>query len=202
LRLSGFDVTQASPDSIDRAADDARVILVGWHTGQKIVDVCRRVRDRTEAPLIVLARGDVGQAEQVAAFEAGADEVLDQAVTGRELMAHVRAVLRRAERAAQPPALRVGDLAVYPTEFRATVRDADVPLRRQEFRLLQALARAPGEVVSREALADPDEGASLPPEAIESHVTRLRSKLRNSNVQLEDVPGAGFRLSAETDRRN
>ena len=171
--------------------------------GKDGLDVCRELRSRSDVPIIVLtARGDA--ADRVLGLEIGADDYVSKPFSPRELLARIRAVVRRARGQVGPKVkpVRVGDLALDPGARRATVSDREITLTGYEFSLLYALASRPGRVLSREQLIDLA-GGSLDEafdRSVDVHVSRLRHKLgddpKNPRV-LKTVRGAGYMLAAE-----
>jgi len=171
--------------------------------GKDGLDVCRELRSRSDVPIIVLtARGDA--ADRVLGLEIGADDYVSKPFSPRELLARIRAVVRRARGQVGPKVkpVRVGDLALDPGARRATVSDREITLTGYEFSLLYALASRPGRVLSREQLIDLA-GGSLDEafdRSVDVHVSRLRHKLgddpKNPRM-LKTVRGAGYMLAAE-----
>ena len=171
--------------------------------GKDGLDVCRELRSRSDVPIIVLtARGDA--ADRVLGLEIGADDYVSKPFSPRELLARIRAVVRRARGQVGPKVkpVRVGDLALDPGARRATVSDREITLTGYEFSLLYALASRPGRVLSREQLIDlaggnPDEAFDR---SVDVHVSRLRHKLgddpKNPRM-LKTVRGAGYMLATE-----
>lgn len=159
-------------------------------------EVCRRIRAGADTPILMLT-GEKGSEERAKVLDLGADDYLEKPFDRRELLARVRALLRRggAERAVGPA--RVGGLVVDPRTHRASVDGAPVALTPTEFRLIAALAARAGEVVDRRALlraAWPDE-RDPDPEWLKAHLARLRSKLEAAGGPVpSNVRGVGYRL--------
>jgi DNA-binding response OmpR family regulator len=159
-------------------------------------EVCRRLRARSPVPIIMLtARSD--DVDKIVGLELGADDYLSKPFNPRELVARVRAVLRRAQ---QSPAtgepLRMGRLVLDPPRREVTVDGEPVPLRAKEFDLLLALLQSRGLVLSREQLLNQAWGYDFLGETrtVDVHVAHLRSKLRGSGVAIETVWGIGYKL--------
>ncbi len=171
--------------------------------GKDGLEVCRELRGRSDVPIIVLtARGE--EADRVMGLELGADDYLPKPFSPRELLARIRAVVRRA-RGRAGPALRsvqTGRLALDPSARRATLGGREVALTGYEFSLLYALASRPGRVLTREQLIDlaggnPEEAFDR---SIDVHVSRLRHKLGDDPKRprlLKTIRGAGYLLAAE-----
>ncbi len=169
------------------------------------LEVCRELRARSDVPVIVLtARGE--EADRVMGLELGADDYLAKPFSPRELLARIRAVVRRA-RGRAGPALRpvkVGRLAVDPAARRATLGGKDLPLTGYEFSLLYALASRAGRVLSREQLIEMAGGSADETfdRSVDVHVSRLRHKLGDDPKRprlLKTVRGAGYLLPGEGD---
>ena len=164
-------------------------------------EVCRRVRSGRAAPdlpiIMLTARDD--DVDRIVGLELGADDYVTKPFNPRELVARVKAVLRRTQRAAQPQApVHVGDVAVDPARHEVTVAGQPVELRRKEFDLLLALAEHQGIVLSREQLLDLVWGYDFYGETrtVDVHIAHLRKRLTGSSVQIETVMGVGYKLVA------
>jgi two-component system OmpR family response regulator len=171
--------------------------------GKDGLEVCRELRARSDVPVIVLtARGE--EADRVMGLELGADDYLAKPFSPRELLARIRAVVRRARGRAGPSrtAVRVGGLVVDPAAMRATLDGRELPLTAYEFALLEALARRAGRVLSRERLMELAKGSAEESfdRSIDVHVSRLRQKLGEDPKRprlIKTVRGAGYVLAAE-----
>ncbi len=164
------------------------------------LDVVRVLRRDSAVPIVVLtARGD--ETDRVAGLELGADDYVVKPFSPRELVARVRAVLRRTEAAAQPAArLLVGDLEVDLSRHRVTVAGRTILLTPTEFELLAALAREPGRVFTRSQLLDAVHGFSLETyeRAVDGHVKNIRRKLEpdpGAPRYVLTVHGVGYALA-------
>ena len=160
-------------------------------------DVCRRIRAAAETPILMLT-GERGTDERAKLLDLGADDYLEKPFGRNELLARVRALLRRATaRARAVPAAPIGPLEVDIAAHRASVDGTELPLTPIEFSLLAALAARPGEVVERRALlraAWPDE-REPDPEWLKAHLARLRTKLEAAGAPVpQNVRGVGYRL--------
>lgn len=160
-------------------------------------EVCRRIRAAGDTPVLMLT-GEKGTDERAKLLDAGADDYLEKPFGQKELLARVRALLRRsAVRARSAPAGRIGPLEVDAAAHRAAVDGTTLALTPIEFALLAALAARPGEVVERRALlraAWPDE-REPDPEWLKAHLARLRLKLQAAGAPTpENVRGVGYRL--------
>ena len=161
------------------------------------LEVCRRLRQDPATqglPIVMLtARGD--EVDRVLGLELGADDYVVKPFSPRELVARIRAVLRRARPEAGHAPLVVGRIAIDAAAYRVTVDGAAVSLTRKEFDLLQALAEAQGRVLSREYLLDHVWGYSAAGEiesrTVDVHVRRLRQKL-GAEGQLDPTIGQAY----------
>ena len=176
-------------------------------------DVCRELRRNSEVPIIMLtARGE--ETDRVVGLELGADDYVVKPFSAREVVARIRAVLRRAgaaDRPAEPEALAVGELGLDPDRRSASLAGKELELTRKEFDLLQLLMTEAGSVVSRERLIDEvwDVNWFGSTKTLDVHVSALRRKLGDDSGSpryLHTVRGVGFRfaspgdLEAEADR--
>jgi two-component system alkaline phosphatase synthesis response regulator PhoP len=159
-------------------------------------EVCRRTRAESDVPIIMLtARSD--DVDKIVGLELGADDYLTKPFNPRELVARVKAILRRYERSIRPgQVLHLGRLTVDPDSREAALADRAVKLRAKEFDLLYTLAQHRGQVLSREQLLDLVWGYDFYGETrtVDVHIAHLRSKLRGSEVQIETVRGVGYKL--------
>ncbi|HTU76868.1 MAG TPA: response regulator transcription factor [Trebonia sp.] len=161
------------------------------------VDVCRRLREQSQAAIIVVtARGE--EADRVLALDEGADDYLVKPFGLAELLARIRAVMRRGPRPSAGPAevLRHGTLTVDLRTRKVTVDGADVALTPKEFAILECLAVDPGRLVSRQEIIERawDEHWYGPTKVLDVHLAALRRKLGDHSL-IETVYGHGFRLA-------
>jgi two-component system OmpR family response regulator len=164
------------------------------------LEVCRRVRRTSDVPIIFLSSKDE-ELDRVLGLELGADDYLSKPFSPRELLARVRAVLRRRHEppsALRPPeVLRRGPLEMDLGRHRCTWAGREVVLTVTEFALLRALLGAPGKVFSRDDLVDHawGPGHAITDRTIDSHVRRIRQKLAAVGADpIETVYGVGYRL--------
>jgi DNA-binding response OmpR family regulator len=164
------------------------------------LDVAREVRRFSEVPIVmVTARGE--EADRVAGLELGADDYIVKPFSPRELVARIRAVLRRSDAHRSALELRtVGDLHVDVDKMRTTVGERPVDLTPTEFQLLTAMMRQPGRVFTRAQLLDAVHGVAFESyeRAIDAHVKNIRKKLEAEPAQpryIQTVHGVGYRLN-------
>ena len=196
LRREGFDVERAATGAAALDAPPSDLVLLDLRLPDTDgLDVCRRLRERSDVPIIVVtARGE--EADRVVGLELGADDYVVKPFGVRELIARIRAVTRRT--GGRPSAvgpLRVGELEVDERARRAMLAGRELALTPKEFDLLAALARDPGAAVSRRRLLEEVWQTSWYGSAktIDVHVAALRRKLGDPGL-IETVRGIGFRL--------
>ncbi len=177
---------------------DAVVLDLGL-PGMDGLDVVRQLRSESDVPIVILtARSD--ETDRVVGLELGADDYVVKPFGPKELVARIRAVLRRVNTGTDPEIHRVGDVAVDVPKMRVTVGDAEVELTPTEFQLVAILAGQPGRVFTRSQLLDALHGVSFESyeRAIDAHVKNIRRKLepepRNPRYLLT-VHGIGYRFA-------
>lgn len=206
LEHAGFSVRAVGdgPSALaeaERARPDLAV-LDRMLPGLDGMELCRRLRADAPLPVIFLT-ARATEEDRLAGLDLGADDYVVKPFSPRELVARVRAVLRRAPGADLPQALTVGDLTLDPARRCAVVAGRVVELTAREFRLLATFARAPGRVFSREeivqrAFGDDFEGFDR---TVDVHVVNLRRKIEADPARPErlvTVFGAGYRLDVRT----
>jgi two-component system, OmpR family, response regulator ChvI len=167
------------------------------------LDLCRRLRARTETLPIIFVTSREEEFDRVLGLEIGADDYLCKPFSMRELMARVKVLLRRASpadglRSGEDATMVVGPLTLDPLRLSSSWRGAPVPLTVTEFLLLQSLVRRPGIVKSRQQLMEdayPDQ-VSVSDRTIDSHIKRIRRKFVLADPAfdgIEGVYGAGYR---------
>ena len=205
LRHNGFRTTWAIDSASAQREIDASVpdlILLDWMLpGESGLVLAKRWRahPRTkEVPIIMLtARGD--EADRVAGLDAGADDYIAKPFSTRELLARVRAVLRRKAPQTVGDALNVAGLSLDPATYRVVYQDAQLKLGPTEFKLLQYLMGSAERVHSRASLLDKVWGdhVYIEERTVDVHVKRLREALGAAGTMVETVRGAGYRLTAK-----
>jgi DNA-binding response OmpR family regulator len=191
-----------------RAALDAKepptlVILDLMLPGMSGIELCRRLRREPQTrrtPIIMLtARAD--EADRVAGLDLGADDYITKPFSVRELVARVRAVMRRADESAAPR-YEDGRLSVDFAEMRVACDGLQVKLTRKEFALLEMLARAVGRVATRQQILDNVWGYEYygDTRTLDVHIRRLRQKLGACGDCIETVVGVGYRFAGNKGR--
>jgi two-component system KDP operon response regulator KdpE len=204
LRDSGFEVTTAATaqEALDKAAVgpvDAAIIDLVLPDGDG-VDVCRSIRDWSDMPIIVLSA--VGEEEQkVRALEAGADDYVTKPFGPNELVARLRAALRRASAGTtDDPVLRADRLELDQTGHRVLVDGEDVHLTPTEFELLRTLMRNRGRLMTHRALLTEVWGTAYEhdTQVLRVHLANLRHKIEptpSSPRHIVTDPGVGYRFA-------
>jgi DNA-binding response OmpR family regulator len=208
LTKEGYDVSVAGggAEALERASEGHPDLILldimiprlnGW-------EVCRRLKRESQTADIpvIMVTGRVDEGDRVLGFEMGTDDYATKPFSPRELIARVRAVVRRgrlAEAGALQRHLRVGGLEIDRDRFEVTMQGQAVALTPKEFELLATLLGAPGRVFRREELLDRVWGreAFVEPRTIDVHLARLRRKFlaaRLPEPAIEAVRGIGYRF--------
>jgi len=207
LRHAGFEVTIAATADqaqleVDRVLPD--LVILDWMLpGQSGLSIAKRWRSESrtrELPIIMLtARGD--EADKVSGLDAGADDYLTKPFSTHELMARIRAVLRRKAPEALDSAVELGPLKLDPSTRRVSRGDQEVKIGPTEFRLLHFFMTHPERVHSRAQLLDRVWGdhVFIEERTVDVHVKRLREALSpvSCATMIETVRGAGYRLTQQ-----
>jgi two-component system response regulator ChvI len=191
--------------AFERAVPDVAILDIGLPRMDGL-ELCRKLRALSETLPIIFVTSREDEFDRVLGLEIGADDYLCKPFSMRELMARVKVLLRRASvahgtaAAEDEPIIRAGDLVLDPLRLSVTWKDSPVPLTLTEFLLVQALARRPGIVKTRDQLMEAayPERVSVTDRTIDSHIKRIRRKFdavdRTFNA-LESVYGAGYRYN-------
>jgi DNA-binding response OmpR family regulator len=204
LENAGFAVTAAhdGAEALMRARTERPdlVVLDLGLPGLDGLDVTRSLRRDSGVPIIMLTARD-DEADRIVGLELGADDYVTKPFSPRELVARVRAVLRRRDAAAEgAETLTAGDLILDVPRMRAEVGGRRVELTTTEFQLLTAMARQPGRVFTRSQLLDAIHGIAFESyeRAIDAHVKNIRRKIEpdpRAPRHLLTVYGVGYRLT-------
>jgi DNA-binding response OmpR family regulator len=201
LRRDGFRVIQAADGTAGLAAIDREkprlvVLDIGLPGEIDGLELCRRLRTRDTVPVLMLTARDT-ELDRVLGLEIGADDYVTKPFSPRELVARVKAILRRAEGPPPeaPEVLSVGSVEIDRGRREARVAGAPVALAAREFDLLSYLADNAGLVLSRQQLLDGVWGPNWygDPRTVDVHVRQLRKKLGDA-LPLATVWGVGYRL--------
>ncbi len=163
-------------------------------------EVCRRLRGQDNpVPILMLTARDE-DIDKIVGLELGADDYLTKPFNPRELVARIKAILRRGGRKSPEPSgpVLLGDLSIDPIKREVRVNSQMMALRTQEFDLLITLAEQPGRVFSREQLLQLAWGFDYygQTRTVDVHIAHLRRKLEASRVKIETVTGVGYKLVA------
>ena len=200
LRQDGYRVFQAASGErgleLVRERSPRLVVLDVGLPGMDGLEVCRQLRATSDIPILMLTARD-GEIDRVLGLEMGADDYVTKPFSPRELVARVKAILRRAEGPAReaPPVIVVGDVEVDLGRREARSQGEVVPLAAREFELLAFLAEHRGLALSRRQLLDGAWGADWVGDerTVDVHVRQLRKKLGDA-LPLDTVWGVGYRL--------
>lgn len=207
LTQAGYKVTQAlsaeiAMESIKRELPD--LIVLDWMlpqmSGLALAKLLRADRRTRSLPIImVTARGD--EPDKLAGLEHGADDYLTKPFSPKELLARIKAVLRRRSPEDAGDPLRVGTVQLDPVRYRVTIQDQEIILGPTEFKLLQFFLANPDRVFSRDQVLDRVWGDHrfLELRTVDVYIRRLRAALRNRGVDglIETVRGVGYRCAPE-----
>jgi two-component system, OmpR family, alkaline phosphatase synthesis response regulator PhoP len=204
LRNAGFEVIVVGDGgsavaSVRSAKPDLLVLDLGL-PGRDGLDVAREIRRWSNTPIVMLtARGD--ETDRIVGLEIGADDYVVKPFSPKELVARVRAVLRRTRTAARGDEIvRAGDVEIDTAKMRVSVAGKQVDLTPTEFQLLATLAREPGRVFTRSQLLDAVHGVAIESyeRAIDAHVKNIRRKIEptpGSPRYVVTVHGVGYRFA-------
>ena len=160
-------------------------------------EVCRRLNAENNPVAILMLTARDEDIDKILGLELGADDYLTKPFNPRELVARVKAILRRSERAADPSkAIQIGDLIIDPGSREVRLGPSTLNLRTQEFDLILTLAEHRGLVLSREQILQKAWGFDFygQTRTVDVHVAHLRRHLESSNVKIETVTGVGYKL--------
>jgi len=183
-----------------RASGPELVVLDVMLPGMDGFEVCKTLRaEKNNVPIIMLTAKDE-EIDKIIGLELGADDYLTKPFNPRELIARIKAVLRRNNLSSKTKqdVIQVGDIQIDINRREVTVKGEQVNLRTQEFELLRVLAEDKGRVYSREQLLNYAWGYSFAGQTrtVDVHVAQLRKKIKNSDVHIETITGFGYKLLA------
>ncbi len=161
------------------------------------LEVCRRIRAKSEVPIIFLTARD-DELDRVLGLELGADDYVTKPFSPRELVARIKAILKRTRGGAASPVLRHGKVTLEPVRHACKVDETEVPLTGTELSILKSLIQSPERVTTRPALVDQVWGAGSPvsDRTLDSHLRNLRAKLAEAGCPdaIETLHGVGLRM--------
>lgn len=210
LEKEGFRVQTAGngAEALALAEQDPPALIIldlmmpemdGWEVGRRLrVEGGHQLRAGGDIPILILTARDE-DIDKIVALEMGADDYLTKPFNPRELVARVRAILRRTSGGRPTPdsTRRLGRLVIDPAGYEVTVAGEPVGLRGKEFDLLLALADHPNQVLSRDQLLELAWGYDYPGQTrtVDVHIAQLRDRLAGSGIEIETVWGRGYKLS-------
>jgi DNA-binding response OmpR family regulator len=176
----------------------ALIVLDVMLPGLDGLEVCRRLRAQNDPVAILMLTARDEDIDKILGLELGADDYLTKPFNPRELVARVKAILRRSGRATQGDTapIHIGDLTIDPASREIHLGERSLDLRTQEFDLLLTLARQRGRVLNREQLLQQAWGFDFygQTRTVDVHIAHLRKKLSESRVRIETVTGIGYKL--------
>jgi DNA-binding response OmpR family regulator len=203
LERAGFDVLEAHDGqmalTLARVEQPDLIVLDLMLPSVDGLDVCRRLRQESGVPIIMLT-ARVEEADRIVGLELGADDYVTKPFSPGELVARVRATLRRASGKVGPTTmLRAGDVELDTAALTATVGGEPVDLTPTEFQLLATLVRQPGRIFSREQLLEAVHGIAFDgyDRSVDSHIKNLRRKIEPDPREpryVQTVYGVGYRF--------
>jgi DNA-binding response OmpR family regulator len=203
LERAGFDVLEARDGeaalTLARVEQPDLIVLDLMLPGTDGLDVCRRLRRESGVPIIMLT-ARVEEADRIVGLELGADDYVTKPFSPGELVARVRATLRRVNGEVGPATiLRAGEVELDTASLTTTVAERLVELTPTEFYLLAALVRQPGHILSREQLLEAVHGVAFDgyDRSVDSHIKNIRRKIEPDPRQpryIQTVYGVGYRF--------
>jgi two-component system alkaline phosphatase synthesis response regulator PhoP len=180
------------------------IILDLMLPGMDGLEVCKELKKETKTSLIpiIMLTAKAQESDKVVGLELGADDYVTKPFSPRELIARIKAVLRRAkEKEKLPELLRLGDLAIDLSKIAVSVKDKPIELTSKEFELLKTLIKAKGRVLSRDYLLDTiwgfDHAIEIQTRTVDVHIRTLRKKLKSEAKRIITVKNYGYRFEYE-----
>jgi two-component system phosphate regulon response regulator PhoB len=186
-----------------RSSQPDLIVLDLMLPGLDGLEVCRRLRSdaATASVPVIMLTAKADEVDRIVGLEMGADDYVVKPFSPKELVARVRAVLRRTRAPATAPVLRAGTITLDTTRHRAEAEGAALVLTPKEFDLLQALLESAGRVLSRDHLLERVWGytraGEIESRTVDVHVRRLRAKLGGEGRRIGTVKGVGYRFEVE-----
>ncbi len=208
LQKEGFKTTLAydGEEALDKAAVNQPdlIILDLMLPGLDGLEVCKTLKkeQKTSNIPIIMLTAKSQETDKIVGLELGADDYVTKPFSPRELIARIKAVLRRAkEKETVPELLKVGDLTVDLSKIAVSVKNKPVELTAKEFELLKTLIKAKGRVLSRDYLLDTiwgfDNAMEIQTRTVDVHIRTLRKKLKNEAKRIVTVKNYGYRFGYE-----
>jgi len=208
LRKEGYETLSArdGETAVKTAAGEAPglILLDLMLPGIDGLEVCRALKAdrRTAAIPVIMLTAKSQESDKVVGLELGADDYVTKPFSPKELVARIRAVLRRMkDKGKEPEAFKAGDLAIDFAGIKVSVKDRPVELTAKEFELLKTLVRAKGRVLSRDHLLDAvwgvDQSLEVETRTVDVHIRTLRKKLKSAAKYIVTVKNYGYRFEDE-----
>jgi len=208
LKKEGFRVIDArdGEDALDLATrENPNLILLDLMLpGIDGLEVCKTLKkeSKTSSIPIIMLTAKAQESDKVVGLELGADDYITKPFSPRELIARIKAVLRRAtEKEKLPEIFQTGDLKIDFAKISVTVKDKPIELTAKEFELLKTLIKAKGRVLSRDYLLDTiwgfDHAMEIQTRTVDVHIRTLRKKLKSEAKRILTVKNYGYRFQAE-----
>jgi len=208
LKKEGFKVIDArdGEDALDLAVREYPdlILLDLMLPGIDGLDVCKTLKkeSKTSSIPIIMLTAKSQESDKVVGLELGADDYITKPFSPRELIARIKAVLRRAtEKEKLPEVFQSGDLSIDFSKISVSVKDKPVELTAKEFELLKTLLKAKGRVLSRDYLLDSiwgyDHAMEIQTRTVDVHIRTLRKKLKSAAKMILTVKNYGYRFEVE-----
>lgn len=170
------------------------------------LDVCKAIKNEAKTshiPIIILT-AKAQEADKIVGLELGADDYMTKPFSPRELIARIKAVLRRMkEKDKLPEVLRIGDLTIDFSKIMVSIKDKPIELTAKEFELLKTLIKAKGRVLSRDYLLDTiwgfDQALEIQTRTVDVHIQTLRKKIKSEAKRIVTVKNYGYRFELDLD---
>lgn len=203
LEREGFDVLAATDGkaglNLATQQQPDVVVLDVMMPGMDGLEVCRQLRadSRTQRLPVIMLTAKVAETDRIVGLEMGADDYVTKPFSPRELVARVKAILRRAASQEQSQIIRQGKLLIDLTRHEVSYDATPVALTATEFRILHFLVARPGRVLSRDEIIDGalSRDAAIFDRTIDVHITALRKKLGRGGELIETVRGFGYKFN-------
>ena len=202
LEASGYDTVTATSGAagLEQAVSKSPALILLDLMLPKLdgYEVCQRIREFSKTPIIMLTAKD-SEVDKILGLELGADDYITKPFSVRELIARVKALLRRATPAGSGSGLiKIGSLTIDPENYEAFRNGEKLQLTLKEFELLKQLASTPGKVLTRDFLLDHIWGYEFYGETrtVDVHIRHIRQKLGDDQYMIETVRGVGYKMTA------
>jgi two-component system phosphate regulon response regulator PhoB len=196
-RVTALGTGDGAADEVTRLQPDL-VVLDIMLPGMDGLEVLKALRTEpsTEVTPVIMLTARSQEADKVVGLELGADDYMVKPFSPRELIARIKAVLRRTGQLNGNDVVKAGGLEIDSRKHRVTVDGAEVKLTSTEFKLIESLSRRPGEVFSRDRILDTVFGyhTEAYERTVDTHIKTLRKKLGPSRGAIETVRGVGYRF--------